>query len=215
MIFKRFIEIQSEYGLYFAFARSIYKAYYLYYNFIMSKKIHTKGLRIHPSASLVGLSNMKIGNNFFAGKHLRLEAVLEHKGHKYNPQIIIGDNVSVVDFVHMGATNHVEIGDNVLMASHIYITDHNHGVYSGKNQTSPHIPPVDRYVSSGSKVVIGDNVWIGEFVSILPGIIINQGSIVGANSVVTKDIPPFSIAVGAPAKVIKTFNSERNIWVSV
>ena len=213
MILKRFIKILSEYGLFFAFIRSVYKIYYLYYNYILSKKIKTNGLRIHPSANLIGLTHMKIGINFFAGKHLRLEAVLEHKGHKYNPQIIVGDNVSVVDFVHIGATNHVEIGDNVLMGSNIYISDHNHGIYSGKNQTSPHIPPVNRYVSNDKKVVIGNNVWIGEFVSILPGVTIDRGSIVGANSVVTKDIPPFSIAVGTPAKVIKEFNFEKHIWV--
>ena len=213
MILKRFSEILSEYGLFFAITRSIYKIYYLYYNSIISKKIQTRGLSIHPSANLIGLTHMKIGINFFAGKHLRLEAILEHKGHKYTPQIIIGDNVIVVDFVHIGATNHVEIGDNVLMGSNIYISDHNHGIYSGKNQTSPNIPPVDRHVSSGSKVVIGDNVWIGEFVSILPGVTIGRGSIVGANSVVTKDIPPFSIAVGTPAKVIEAFNFENQIWV--
>jgi lipopolysaccharide O-acetyltransferase len=213
MVFKRFNEILSEYGLFFAFTRSIYKIYYLYYNYIISKKIQTKGLRIHPSANLIGLAHIKIGLNFFAGKHLRLETVLEHKGHKYNPQIIIGDNVTVVDFVHIAATSLVEIGDNVLMGSNIYITDHNHGIYSGKDQTSPHSPPLNRYVSNGPKVVIGDNVWIGEYVSILPGVTIEQGSIVGANSVVTKDIPPFSIAVGTPAKVIKEFDFEKQIWV--
>jgi acetyltransferase-like isoleucine patch superfamily enzyme len=212
MIFKRFNEIRHEYGLFFAFTRSAHKIYYTYYNYLLSKKFHTKGLNIHPSANLIGLANMQIGLNFFAGKHLRLEAVLEHRGHKYNPQIIIGNNVSVVDFVHIGATNRVEIGDNVLMGSHIYISDHNHGVYRGKNQTDPHVPPIQRHVSNDQKVIVGENVWIGELVSILPGVTIGQGSIIGANSVVAKDIPPFSLAVGAPAKVTKEFNFDKQVW---
>lgn len=213
MIVHRFFELLKEYGLFFTLKRSIQKIYYSYFNHIISTKIHAKGLSIHPSANLIGLSHIRIGNNFNAGEHLRLEAVLEHNGHKYNPQIIIGDNVTVVDFVHIGATNYVEIGNNVLMASKIYLSDHNHGSYNGNNQTSPHLPPQQRYVSNDKKVVISDNVWIGEFVSILPGVTIGQGSIIGANSVVAKDIPPFSIAVGVPAKVIKQFNFEKQIWI--
>ncbi|MBL4677498.1 MAG: hypothetical protein JKY70_15040 [Mucilaginibacter sp.] len=61
-------------------------------------------------------------------------------------------------------------------------------------------------------VIIEDNVWIGETVSVLPGVTIGKGSIIGASAVVTKNIPPYSIAVGNPAKVIKTYNFESNSW---
>jgi lipopolysaccharide O-acetyltransferase len=54
--------------------------------------------------------------------------------------------------------------------------------------------------------IIEDNVWLGEFVSILPGVTIGKGNIIGANSVVTQDIPPYSIAVGTPARVAKRFD---------
>jgi lipopolysaccharide O-acetyltransferase len=60
--------------------------------------------------------------------------------------------------------------------------------------------------------VIGDNVWIGESVMILPGVKIGRGSVIGAGSVVTKSIPEFSIAVGNPAKVVKTFSADTNTW---
>ena len=56
-------------------------------------------------------------------------------------------------------------------------------------------------------MIIGKNVWVGEKVTVLPGVHIGEGSIIGANSVVTHDIPPYSIAVGIPAKVIKTVKS--------
>jgi acetyltransferase-like isoleucine patch superfamily enzyme len=64
-------------------------------------------------------------------------------------------------------------------------------------------------------VIIGSNSWIGENVCILKGVVIGEGAIIGANSVVTKDIPAFSIAVGAPAIVIKKYCFENNKWKSV
>ncbi|MCQ5314902.1 hypothetical protein NE661_11700, partial [Megasphaera massiliensis] len=67
----------------------------------------------------------------------------------------------------------------------------------------------------GSSVVIEDHVWVGDNVVILHNVKIGYGSIIGANSVVTKDIPPCSIAVGAPNKVIKTWNNITNIWENV
>ena len=64
-------------------------------------------------------------------------------------------------------------------------------------------------------VFIEDNVWIGEFVSVLPGVRIGEGSVIGTMSVVTHDIPPFSIAVGSPARVIKRFNFATSCWERV
>nr|WP_221394289.1 DapH/DapD/GlmU-related protein [Dyadobacter sp. NIV53] len=114
--------------------------------------------------------------------------------------------------LHIGCTHAVTIEDNVLIASKVFITDHNHGVYSGDNQhSSPDEPPKLRIVT-GQPVYIEQNVWIGEMVTILPGVRIGRGSIIGANSVVSKTIPAFSIAVGTPAKVVKQFNFESKKW---
>ncbi|MNH41091.1 putative acetyltransferase [compost metagenome] len=66
-----------------------------------------------------------------------------------------------------------------------------------------------------SKVVIEDNVWIGEMVSILPGVTIGRGTIIGANSVVTKDLPPNVIAVGSPAIPIKKYNFINDKWEKI
>ena len=64
-------------------------------------------------------------------------------------------------------------------------------------------------------VFIEDNVWIGESVSVLPGVRIGKNSIIGANSVVTKNIPENSIAVGNPARVIKKYNFETSFWEKI
>ncbi|MFW5525562.1 MAG: DapH/DapD/GlmU-related protein [Prevotella sp.] len=65
------------------------------------------------------------------------------------------------------------------------------------------IPPAERKISSRGKIVIGDNVWIGDKATVLAGVHIGEGVVIGANSVVTHDIPPYCVAVGNPATVIK------------
>lgn len=66
------------------------------------------------------------------------------------------------------------------------------------------LPPLFRPLFSKGPVIIGKNVWIGDKATILPGVTIGDGSIIGANSVVTKDVPAYSVVAGNPAKIIKT-----------
>ena len=170
------------------------------YNYLVLGRLDT---HVDSRAKILGLKNIKIGKNS------------EYNGQIINPQIIIGDNVSFSEFNHVGATSYIEIGNNVLFGSKCYVTDHNHGVYKGDIQSSVNIPPANRDLTVGSSVVIEDHVWVGDNVVILPNVKIGYGSIIGANSVVTKDIPPCSIAVGAPIKVIKTWNNITNKWENV
>jgi lipopolysaccharide O-acetyltransferase len=172
-------------------------------------------LSIDSSARIIGLSNIKLGKNFTAGKHLWIESVLSHRNNQYNPLLVIKDNVSVSDFVHIGATNYIEIGNNVLLASNIYISDHNHGFYSGTSHSLPTEAPNYREVSCNCRTIIEDNVWIGEMVCVLPGVRIGHGSVIGAGSIVTKDIPENCIAVGNPARVIKKYDFTCNQWLEI
>lgn len=154
---------------------------------------------------------IKIGKNFTTGFNCRLEAHPLKSDHNYC--IEIGDDVQINDYVHIAAGEKVSIGNNVLLASKIFITDLNHGSYGLNNiHDSPESIPVSRALSS-SPVVIEDNVWIGEFVSVLPGVTIGKGSIIGTMSVVSKSIPPNCIAVGSPAVVIKKYDFEKKEWV--
>lgn len=169
---------------------------------------------IHRSGQVVG-TGISIGRDFYAGPGLRLESVTAYHGMTYTPSITIRDNVTLNDYVHIGANHHVELGNNVLVASKVYISDHGHGAYSGAGQASPDMAPAARPLTTGQAVVIEDNVWIGESASVLAGVRIGRGSIIGANSVVTRDIPPYSIAVGTPARVIKTYNHDSHTWNAV
>ncbi|PTS95971.1 acetyltransferase [Pedobacter sp. HMWF019] len=156
---------------------------------------------------------MKIGKGFTTGRGCRLE--VEDYEDKRITKLFIGENVQLNDSVHITAMEKVIIGNNVLMASKIYISDCSHGSYAGDEFDSrPDSKPQERLYKT-SPVYIEDNVWLGEFVSVLPGVTIGEGSIIGTMSVVTKSIPPYSIAVGTPAKVIKQFNFDTNNWQKI
>jgi lipopolysaccharide O-acetyltransferase len=186
------------------------------FNAAIARKLNgADNISIKPNAVLSGLSHISIGKNFIAGDFFKLEAVTAFQGQQFAPRIVIKDNVSINDFVHIGATNYIEIGNNVLMASKIFISDHNHGLYRGAGQARPDTPPAERELTNNQQVIIGDNVWLGEFVSILPGSVIGAGAIIGSNSVVSGTIPPETIAVGAPAKVVKHFNRTTAAWEAV
>lgn len=172
------------------------------------------GLLIHHDADLRGLQCAGIGNNFSVGRRARIEIIRFHNGIHFSPELIIGDNVSIQDDVHIGCIEKIIIGDGVLIASKVYISDHNHGNYSGSHQDEPTTEPRLRLVTH-NPVTIGRNVWIGEMVSILPGVSIGEGTIIGANSVVVSDLPPNCIAVGVPARIIKTFDVSVLNWKKV
>ncbi|WP_084268023.1 DapH/DapD/GlmU-related protein [Azohydromonas lata] len=129
--------------------------------------------------------------------------------------IYFGRNVQLNDFVHIGALEKVHIGDNVLIASRVFITDHGHGNYAEDVENSDPGQAPDIRTLHAQPVTIEDNVWIGENVCILPGSHIGKGCVIGAGAVVKGVIPPYSIAVGAPAVVVKRFDQALGRWVRV
>lgn len=180
-------------------------------NLIGTKLFYWKARIIRFPIEVRGKSFIDFGEGLTTGIGCRIEAIsCSSKG----KLIKFGKFVQINDYVHIGAIEKIIIGNNVLIASRVFITDHNHGSYGGHEHTDPRIPPIQRDWNS-KPVIINDNVWIGESVSIMPGVIIGEGAIIGANSVVTKNIPDFSIAVGVPAKVIKVFNFQVNKWESI
>lgn len=157
----------------------------------------------HPNSVILNSQYISVGHNFRASWNLRIEAIDQYKGQKFSPQLKIGNNVSFNTDVHIGCIQHVQIGDNCLLASRIFISDHEHGDTSFDSLL---LAPAKRPLKSKGPVIIGDNCWIGEGVAILSGVTIGRNSIIATNSVVTKDIPEFCIAAGIPARVIKNIN---------
>lgn len=168
----------------------------------VSKKFAACGenFYIESPYTIVGHEYIKIGNNFESRGRLRLEAYAAHGGETYTPEITIGDNVALNFDCHIGCINKIVIGNNVLMASKIFITDHFHGDVDATILTTP---PGQRKLVSKGPVIIEDNVWIGEGVVIMPNITIGKNSVIGANAVVTKSFPANAVIAGNPARLIR------------
>ncbi len=156
--------------------------------------------RIGKDYRILNPQNIEIGDNFRSLERLRMEAIKEYAGVTFNPKLKIGNNVSINNDVHIGCIDRVEIGNNCLLASRIYISDHDHGIFT---EEMLRIAPSERPLLSKGPVIIKDNVWIGEGAAILSGVTIGENAIIATNAVVTKDVPANCIAGGIPAKVIK------------
>lgn len=139
--------------------------------------------------------------HFTAGEGLRMECIDKYAGEEFTPYLEIGNGVVINRNCHIGCINKIVIGDNVLLGSGILITDHSHGFLNDKKMDESYI---HRKLLSKGPIYIGDNSWIGENACIMPNVSIGKGCIIGANSVVTHNIPDHSLAVGAPAKIIKS-----------
>ncbi|MDR0789426.1 MAG: acetyltransferase [Bacteroidales bacterium] len=152
---------------------------------------------------------ISLGDNISIGAGCRLEA-FSKDGSK---TMHFGKNIQINDYVHITSMLNVSIGDNVLMAGKIYISDCTHGDYANNSHT--HTPastiPAQRPYSV-APVLIGDNVWIGEGVCILPGTTIGSGCIIGANAVVKGSFGDNLIIVGVPARAVKRYSCDSKRW---
>lgn len=168
-----------------------------------SKRFRACGSNLNLSwpITIMGPQAMSIGDNFIARKNLKLRAFTDFNSQVFSPEIIVGNNVNIETDCHIACINKITIGDNVLIASGVFISDHSHGE---PDYIDIKIPPIKRSLTSKGPIIIEENVWIGEHAVILSGVKVGKFSIIGANAVVTKNIPPYSIAGGVPAKVIKS-----------
>ncbi|MDR7052275.1 lipopolysaccharide O-acetyltransferase [Duganella sp. 3397] len=162
-----------------------------------------------------GVKHISFGSEISIHRNIWLEAVTEYRGEAYAPCIIIGNRVKMSNNVHVTSINNITICDDVLLGSNVYISDHNHGGYSGTIQSHPSERPAERALVSGGPVFIEQNVWVGDNVNIVGPVRIGAGAVIAANSVIRKDVPPGVIVGGIPAKIIKIFDSNLKEWTSL
>lgn len=152
---------------------------------------------------------LKNTHNIFIGARVTINPLswlltIDHEGKPAHLEI--GDGTEIGNFNHITCVRKVSIGRNVLTADRVHISDNSHG-YSRVD-----LPIKEQPIEFTGEVAVGEGTWIGEGVSIL-GCKVGRNCVVGANAVVVKDVPDYSISVGVPARVIRRFHVDRNQWV--
>ena len=159
-----------------------------------------KSLIKYPFKKLLGPEYISVGNNVTIHDSVVLTAWDNYLGKKFKPEIIFGDGSSIGGECHISSVNKIIIGKNVLLGRKITLVDNSHGKLTLEDLK---LKPTARDLTSNGPIIIKNNVWIGDKATVLPGVIIGENSIIGANAVVTKNVPPNSVVVGVPGKVIK------------
>lgn len=153
----------------------------------------TLGTKVH----LAGIKYASVGAFTAIGEYSIITA---YKTLDKDPDLFIGDKCNIGPYNHITCINKVTIGDGLLTGRWVTITDNSHGSNTYEELLTE---PWNRKLSSKGPVIIGKNVWIGDKATILPGVTIGNGVIIGANSVVTKSFPDNCIIAGNPAKIVK------------
>lgn len=131
----------------------------------------------------------------------------EHLAQRFDGRITIGDRVTATAGLQLVAHAHIIVEDEVMFAANVYVSDGLHGMARGD------VPYKYQGIARIAPICIGYGSWIGQNAVIMPGVTIGRLCVVGAGSVVTRSIPDGSVAVGAPAKVIKRW--EGGAWRAV
>lgn len=166
----------------------------LYYRFIFKRL--GKGSRIYRPMFISNADCIEIGDSVSIQDGVRLEAVRD----PYNrtPSLSIGSNTLIEQNVHIVCHSSMIIGRDVSIAASCAIVDVTHPYQDGKGGNIGH-----RIVDEDSFVEIGDGAFLGYGVVVLPNVRVGKRAVIGANSVVTNDIPDFSVAAGVPARVLR------------
>jgi acetyltransferase-like isoleucine patch superfamily enzyme len=162
-----------------------------------------------------------LGDNISLGPGSLLKTVTRYPGdskmarekgvsvQEFTPRLVIGNRVTATGNLQISALKEIIIEDDVMFASNIFICDAFHG-YDNID-----IPYKYQPMCKIAPIKIGMGCWIGQNVVIMPGVTIGQMSIIGANTVVTRSVPPRSIAIGNPARVTKEWDDKSSRWVAV
>ena len=139
------------------------------------------------------------------GNHCRVYGTLESQG---SGKIQIGDHTCIYNKTVIGSSESIRIGQCVIISNHIHIYDNNNHPISPEVRHTMCMggfegDPWRWKHAKSAPIVIEDDVWIGEYSAIMKGVTIGKGAIVAAHSVVTKDVPPYTIVAGNPARVVK------------
>lgn len=171
------------------------------------------GSYVGTPALLLNPERLSIGSHTTIHPYCRIEVITANPHLEgpplpdLDPRIEIGDRVVINAFTHIGAMRRIVLGNDVGIASGVCIEDHHYEYEEASDER-----PLKKQPFRIAEVVIEDGAMIGEHVTILPGVRIGRNAWIGANAVVTTDIPAYSIAAGVPARVVRRLDPATGKW---
>ncbi len=173
------------------------------------------GCRIAPDVSVLryaetppGRMGIRLGDEVSLWQGVRL--VIGDPAQHPDTGLVLGNRIIVNVYSYLSGEGGLEIGDEVLIGSHAHLLSAGHLIDQGHAS-------IWRNPISYGRIRIGEGAWIGASALVLPGVTIGEGAVVGAGAVVTRDVPPFAIAVGSPARVVRYrrgFSAPRFRWLA-
>lgn len=185
---------------------------YRYFFRLTFSNFYHLGRRISfgPGVTVHNSEYISLGDRVFINKNVTLKFLEEfaRKGFK-KPALKIDDEVTIGEGVVIAAAKYIHIKRDVLIGPNCFIGDHDHEYRNIRK------PIRDQGYKNVKEIVVDEGAWIGANCTISSGVRIGKNSVVGANSVVVESVPPYSVAIGAPARVVKRFNPNTNVWERV
>lgn len=166
------------------------------------------GTVIWPPIQLHNTRYVEIGARVSIRQGARFDLVTERNGHRFSPHVTIGDGTSIEQNFHLACGQAVHIGCKVAVTENVGVFDIWHQYQDAR------LAIVEQPLAT-APVTIGDETFIGMGAVIQPGVAIGRHCVIGANSVVTRSIPDYSVAVGAPARCIKRYAVDQQKWINL
>lgn len=180
-----------------------------------------KNLTIQLPSRFKNADRIHIGDDVKLGPNSTLSANTEYPGawlkhpegrhisQRFEPTLSIGNRVTSTGALQVFALERITIEDDAMFATNVFICDGLHGYDNAEE------PYKYQGMSRIAPIRIGRGSWIGQNVVIMPGVTVGELCIIGANSVVSKDVPARSIALGVPARVVRRWDANQNSWIDV
>lgn len=164
-----------------------------------------KNSSIIPPLRTTYAHDIQLGNNVTIHSNCWLQVVNYREAYS-SPKLVFMDHVSIGMDSTISVAKRIVIEEHVFTARNVYISDHGHEFHNHQ------IPISQQGITDPEEVIIGAHSWLGQNAVILPGVKIGRHCVIGANSVVNRSIPDYSVAVGVPARVVKRFDFDLNTW---
>lgn len=165
-----------------------------------------RSLIVDPYA-ILSPHRIHIGDSVLVHHGAMFSVVEEFNGRRHEPRLRIGSGTNIGHGIWLSCVGEIDIGERNLMGHNILIADSYHEYHD------PDVPIIDQPMAPAQPVKIGRGCIIGPHAAILAGVTVGENSFIAANAVLTRSVPPNSVVVGNPARVVRRYDRERREWV--